>query len=352
MGSAGITAWLQFYSVRARAEAATGRSPADADKVAIGPAAGRLAARMHGMPDETLDDTDRDLDASDRLAAAGPAGRGPVDGEVEGDLLADDDLEDDELDGGTTVRRLPRPPRWLRPTAGWTAGAVLVGGLAWLLMALITDWTSYPLLNVTSWRTLTYGQRSAQVSFVVHNGGNAEASHCVAYVRLGRHRLFKRPSPPVPAHGTGTFFLTYRDPGTNTADVGYAWAACDGAVAARQEIPTVRMVDLVTSHAQILTARAATTVRFQVSNLGSRPAVGCHAYLRLSTGKTIGGYVLEPPVRGQATATFSVRYEPPIQPGRPVAAWAECTLASPGRGNVSSSRVYLAALQPSQPRQQ
>jgi hypothetical protein len=307
---------------------------------------------MHGMPDETLDDTDRDLDASDRLAAAGPAGRGPVDGEVEGDLLADDDLEDDELDGGTTVRRLPRPPRWLRPTAGWTAGAVLVGGLAWLLMALITDWTSYPLLNVTSWRTLTYGQRSAQVSFVVHNGGNAEASHCVAYVRLGRHRLFKRPSPAVPAHGTGTFFLTYRDPGTNTADVGYAWAACDGAVAARQEIPTVRMVDLVTSHAQILTARAATTVRFQVSNLGSRPAVGCHAYLRLSTGKTIGGYVLEPPVRGQATATFSVRYEPPIQPGRPVAAWAECTLASPGRGNVSSSRVYLAALQPSQPRQQ
>ena len=345
MGSAGITAWLQFYSVRARAEAATGRSPADADKVAIGPAAGRLAATMHGMPDETLDDADRGLDTSDRLAAAGTAGRGAVGGGLAGDLLADDEPDDDELDGGTAV---PHRPRWLRAAAGWTAGAVLVGGLAWLLMAVITDWTSYPLLNITSWRTLTYGQRSAQVSFVVHNAGNADASHCVAYVRLGHHRLFKRPSPAVPAHGTGTFFLTYRDPGTNTADLGYAWAACDGAVAARQEIPTVRMVDLVAGHAQIMPARAATTVRFQVSNLGSRPAVGCHAYLRLSAGKTMGGDVLEPPLRAHATATFSVRYDPATHRGGPVAAWAECALASPGRGNVSSSRVYLALLRPSQ----
>ena len=321
MGSAGITACLRFYSVPAHAGAATARSPADTDKVAIGPAAGRLAARMHGMPDETLDDTNRELDTSDRLATAGPDGPRP--------------------EGGTAM---PRPPRWLRPAAGWTASVVLVGGLAWLLMALITDWTSYPLLNVTSWRTLTYGQRSAQVSFVVHNGGNAEASHCVAYVRLGRHRLFKRPSAAVPAHGTGTFFLTYRDPRTNTADLGYAWAVCNGAVAARQEIPTVRMVDLVTSHAQILTARAATTVSFQVSNLGSRPAAGCHAYLRLSTGKTMGGDVLEPSLRSQTTAAFSVRYDPATYPGRPVAAWAECALASPGRGNVSSSRIYLAAL--------
>jgi hypothetical protein len=265
---------------------------------------------MHGMADETLDDADRELDSA-RLPARFP---------------------------------VPRPPRWLRSAAGWTAGAVFVGGLAWLLMALITDWTSYPMLTVTSWQTLTYGPRSAQVSFVVHNSGNAEASHCVTYVRLGHHRLFKRPSPAVPAHGTGTFFLTYSDPRTNTTGLGYAWAACAGAAAPRQQIPTVRMADLVTSHAQILAGRTATTVQFQVTNLGSAPALGCRSYLRLSSGKTIGGQGPAPRLSGRAAATFSVRYDPAAQPGTAMAAWAECTLTSPGRGKVSSSRIYLSML--------
>ena len=333
-----ITAWWQFYSVPARAGAATVRSPADGDKVAIGPGAGLLAATMHGMPDETLDDADRELDSA-RLPAAGSA-----------DPAGADEQPDDAA-GGRELGHGPvaAAPRWLRAAAGWTAGTVFIGSLAWLLMALITDWTSYPMLTITSWQTLTYGPRSAQVSFVVHNSGNAEASHCRTYVRLGHHRLFKRSSPAVPAHGTGTFFLTYSDPRTNTSGLGYAWAACGGAVAPRQQIPTVRMADLVTSHAQLLTSRAATTVRFQVTSLGSAPALGCRSYLRLSTGKTMGGDSPEPRLSERAAATFSVRYDPAAQPGTAIAAWAECTLASPGRGNVSSSRIYLSMLRAARP---
>lgn len=338
MGSAGITACRQFYSVLARPRAETARSPADVDKIANAPGTRGLAATMHGMPDETIDDTDRRLAGAEQEAAEyerAPGTSAP--------------------DGNS-----PRPPGWLRPrpagwvrsaagrvrsAAGWAAGAVLIGGLAWLLMAVITNWTSYPLLNVTSWQALTYGQASAQVSFIVHNSGNAQASHCVAYLKLGSRRLH-RAVPAIPPHGTGTFFVTYRDRAGNRAKLGYAWAACDGAVAARQPIPTVRMADLISGHAQILATPGSTTVRFRVAELGSSPALGCRAYLRLSTGATMGSSARVSQLGGLATEPFAVRYDPAAHAGTPVAAWTACTLAAPGRGTVSSSRVYLRPLEP------
>ena len=228
--------------------------------------------------------------------------------------------------------------------AGWATGAVLIGGLAWLLMALITDWTSYPLLNVTSWQALTYGQDSAQVSFIVHNSGSAQASHCVAYLKLGSRRLH-RAVPAIPAHGTGTFFVSYRDRPSNHAGIGYAWAACDGAVAGRQQIPTVRMADLVSGHAQILASPGSTTVRFQLTEVGSSPALGCRAYLRLATGVTLSSSAGVAELRGLATAPFAVRYDPAAHPGAPVAVWAECALAAPLKGTISSGRLYLRPLQ-------
>ena len=171
-------------------------------------------------------------------------------------------------------------PGWLRSTAdlaaaaaaGWAARAVLIGGLAWLLMALITDWTSYPLLNVTSWRALTYGPDSVQVSFIVHNSGNAQASHCVAYLKLGGRRLHRAvPGHPAPRHR----HVLPQLPGSragNRAKLGYARAACDGAIAARQPIPTVRMADLVSGQAQILTPRPARRQSgFQLTEFGSQP---------------------------------------------------------------------------------
>jgi hypothetical protein len=304
---------------------------------------------MHGMPDETISGAEHWLAASERLAApdraeswlapasalqppATPGPRTKPPARAPGATGPRGRRGPGRPHGPLGPRRPlgPHGPRWLRPAAGWAAGAVLIGGLAWLLMALITDWTSYPLLNVTSWRTLTYGPRSAQVSFVVHNSGNAEAGHCVAYLRLGPRRVLKRRSPAVPAHGTGTFFVTYRDPAADGAYLGYAWAACDGAIAPRQQIPTVRMVSLVSGSPQVLVSSASTTVRFQVRNLGSRPARGCHAYLRLSTGVMTGGDVPEPELGGRATADFSVRYDPAVHPGIPAAAWADCTLTSPG----------------------
>jgi hypothetical protein len=357
MGSARITACRQFYSVLAHARAATARSAADADKISNAPGPPKLAATMHQMPDETIDDADRRLADAEREAA-------------EHELAAATTAT-----GGNRLRRpgwlRPRRPDWLRstanrvrpaanrvrpaanrvrpaanrarPAAGWAAGAVLIGGLAWLLMALITDWTSYPLLNVTSWQALTYGQDSAQVSFIVHNSGNAQASHCVAYLRLGSRRLH-RAVPAIPAHGTGTFFVSYRDRARNHADLGYAWAACDGAVASRQQIPTVRMADLVSGHAQILASPGSTTVRFQATEFGSSPALGCRGYLRLTTGVTLSSAGVAE-LRGQATAAFSVRYDPASHPGAPVAAWAQCALAAPAQGTVSSGRLYLRPLQ-------
>jgi hypothetical protein len=292
---------------------------------------------MHRMPDDTIDDTDRS--PADTEQEAPEHERAPA----------------TSAPGGHGLQRprwlRSRGPGWLRstvnrvrPAAGWAAGAVLIGGLGWLLMALITDWTSYPLLNVTSWQALTYGPDSAQISFIVHNSGSAEASHCVAYLKLGSRRLH-RAVPAIPPHGTGTFFVTYRDRVRNHAQLGYAWAACDGAVAAGQPIPTVRMADLVAGHAQLLASPGSTTVRFQLTEFGSSPARGCRAYLRLSTGVTLSSGAGVAELRRLAAASFSVRYDPAAHPGAPVAAWAECTVAGPARGTVSSGRLYLRPLQ-------
>src|SRR5580693_1235638 len=58
-----------------------------------------------------------------------------------------------------------------RVVLGWAAATVGIAGLAWLLNSLITSWTSYATLTVTKWQMLTYGPRSAQLRFSVHNSG-------------------------------------------------------------------------------------------------------------------------------------------------------------------------------------
>lgn len=248
------------------------------------------------------------------------------------------------------IRPSPRGRGLAGPAAGWTAAALAVAGSAWLLTSLITYWTSYAIIGVTGWQTLTYGARSAQVSFSVHNSGSAEAGDCVAHLQLGHRRVIARNVPAVPAHGIGQFFVTYRLRHGAVPALGYAWATCGDASTRRQRVPTVALVSLVTSQPQITVARGGTTVRFRVRNLGSQPAAGCHALMRLSSGVAVTGAAPQPRLSGGASAVFSVRYDPAAHAGSPAAAWAQCPDSSAGEGLISSNRVYLRALLAAPPR--
>jgi hypothetical protein len=243
--------------------------------------------------------------------------------------------------GRPLAARARAAPGRLGAVAGWTAAAIVIAGVAWMLTAVITYWTTYPVLTMQGWQTLTYGARSAQVSFQVHNSGTGEAEKCVAYLRLGSHQLIARKAPAVPAHGIGGFFITYRlRPGWHPR-LAYAWATCGAARTARQAVPDVTAVSLVAGHPRLAARGGLTTARFQVHNLGSQLAIGCRAFLRLSTAVVVDGTALQPDLPGHAAAAFSVRYDPAAHTGTPAAAWAQCTDPAAGRGHVSSSRAYL-----------
>jgi hypothetical protein len=284
---------------------------------------------MRGVPDDRTSAAGGGPATDDSAAARVPAQGGELAGAGPGQLLT----------AGS-----PAAAGRLGAVAGWTAAAIAVAGLAWLLTAVITYWTTYPVLTMQGWQTLSYGARSAQVSFRVHNSGTGDAGNCVAHLQLGSDQLLTRKTPAVPAHGIGGFFITYRlRPGSHP-QLGYTWATCGTVRTARQAVPTVTAVSLVAGHARLTTRAGLTTARLGVRNLGSQLVLGCRAFLRLSTAVVVGGTALQPDLPGHAAAAFSVRYDPVAHPGRPAAAWAQCTDPAAGHGYVSSKRAYLGSM--------
>jgi hypothetical protein len=229
-----------------------------------------------------------------------------------------------------------------RTVLGWSAATIAIGGIAWLLISLITVWTSYATLTVSDWQMTTDGPHSARLSFLVHNSGTASATGCTAHIRLGNGQVASASSPPISPGATRQYYLRYqerRGPQTHRA---YAWAACDGAQTPSEHVATIANIGLFVGNVHVAPGPAATTISFELRNLGTQEAYACHAYARFTGGRSVTGTGAPSNVPGGAGATLSVDYATSL--GHPRVVWAECDDAPASNGVVFSTRAYLRSL--------
>jgi hypothetical protein len=273
----------------------------------------------------------------EREAKPGAAGTSGPPAESAGPLLAP-----------APPQAAPRPAagpgtgRARRRVLGWVLGTGFIIGAAWLLTSLITSWTTYPTLTVTTWSTLTYGPHSAQLYFLVTNTGTGPASDCQAHLRLGNGQIVTMSWPGISVSGTKRNYLNYTETGGAQRQAAYLWAACNGGQSPRKQVATVGNIALVTTRPQVSHRRAGTTVTFRLRNLGAEAALSCRAFARLSD-VTAASDVAAAALRGHSAATLSATFAAAeySRPGQPIVAWAQCLDPSASGGFVTSSRSYI-----------
>jgi hypothetical protein len=282
-------------------------------------------------------------------AEPGPAGTSGPPAESAGQLLAPAAPQAAPRSAASqadasTVRAGRAPSRTRSRVLGWLLGTGFVFGLAWLLTSLITSWTTYPTLTVTTWSTLTYGPRSAQIYFVVTNTGTGAATGCQAHLQLGNGQVVTMSWPTVAVNGTKRNYLKYTEAGGAHRRASYLWADCDGAQSPRKQVATVSSIALVTSGARVSRAGAGTTVTFRLRNLGSQSAIRCRAFARLSD-LTAAGDTATTALRGHSATAFTVTFKggKHSRPGLPFVAWAQCLDPAASGGFVTSSRSYITS---------
>jgi hypothetical protein len=276
--------------------------------------------------------------------AAGPSGQP---GESAGQLLApaapQESASPDAGQAGTTASRTR--PRVL----GWVLGTGFIIGVAWLLVSLITSWTTYPTLAVTTWSTLTYGPRSAQIYFLVTNTGTGAATGCQAHLQLGNGQIVTMSMANISVNGTERNYLKYTEAGGAQRRASYLWAACNGGQSPREAVATVGSIALVTAQSQVTRAQARTTVTFRLRNLGPQAALSCRAFARLGDVTTTGSYLGRTALPGHSAAAFTVTAGGHSRPGHPIVAWAQCIDPAASGGIVTSSRSYISPQPPGPP---
>lgn len=231
---------------------------------------------------------------------------------------------------------------------GWLLGTGFIIGVAWLLTSLITGWTTYPTLAVTTWSTLTYGPGSAQLYFLVTNTGTGVATGCQAHLQLGNGQLVTMSMANISVNGTRRNYLRYTEAGGAQRRASYLWAACNGGQSPRKPVATVATIALVTTQPQVTRAGARTTVTFRLRNLGAQAALGCRAFARLGNVTATGSDLGRTALAGHSAAAFTVAFKAAgySRPGHPIVAWAQCLDPAASGGVVTSSRSYLSPQAP------
>ncbi len=275
-------------------------------------------------------------------------GASGADAESAGPLLAPAALAAPEAAAGT-----PGPGRRSARTRllGWLLGTGFIIGVAWLLTSLITGWTTYPTLAVTTWSTLTYGPRSAQIYFLVTNTGTGAATGCQAHLQLGNGQIVIMSMANISVNGTKRNYLNYTEAGGAQRRASYLWAACNGGQSPRKPVATVGTIALVTTQPQVSRARARTTVTFRLRNLGAQAALSCRAFARLGTVTATGSDLGRAALPGHSAAAFTVAFKAGgySRAGHPIVAWAQCLDPSASGGIVTSSRSYISPQPPRLP---
>jgi hypothetical protein len=238
-------------------------------------------------------------------------------------------------DGGHRISRR-------RTVLGWAAVTIAIGGIAWLLISLITVWTSYATLTVSNWQMTTDGPHSARVSLLVRNSGTASATGCTIHIRLGNGQTASASSPPISPGASRQYYLRYQERGGPQTRPAYAWAACDRAQTPREHVATIANMGLFVGSVHVAPGPATTTLSFQLRNLGTQEAYACHAYTRFTGGKAVTSTGAPAKIPGGATTTLSVDYATSL--GHPLVAWAECDDPPASNGVVFSTRAYLRSL--------
>jgi hypothetical protein len=229
-----------------------------------------------------------------------------------------------------------------RTVLGWAAAAIAVGGIAWLLISVITVWTSYATLTVANWQMTTDGPHSARVSLLVRNSGTASATGCTIHIQLGNGQAASASSPPISPGASRQYYLRYQERGGPQTHPAYAWAACDGAQTPSEHVATIATMGLFVGSVHVTPGPATTILSFELRNLGTQETYACHAYTRFTGGKTVTGTSAPANVPGGATTALSVAYATSL--GHPRVAWAECDDPPASNGVVFSTRAYLRSL--------
>jgi hypothetical protein len=229
-----------------------------------------------------------------------------------------------------------------RTVLGWAAATIAVGGIAWLLISLITVWTSYATLTVANWQMTTDGPHSARVSLLVRNSGTASATGCTIHIQLGNGQAASASSPPISPGASRQYYLRYQERGGPQTHPAYAWAACDGAQTPSEHVATIANMGLFVGSVHVAPGPATTTLSLALRNLGTQEAYACHGYARFTGGKTVTGTGAPSNVRGGGSTVLSVDYATSL--GHPRVAWAECHDPPASNGVVFSTRAYLRSL--------
>jgi hypothetical protein len=266
----------------------------------------------------------------------------PAAGRADGQPLAEVGPGDQPVAGNASEGNGGRRRARRRVVLGWAAATIGIAGFAWLLNSLITSWTSYATLTVARWQMLTYGPRSAQLRFSVHNSGTGAAAGCTAHIQLGNGQVVSASSPPINAGGTVHYYLGYREKRGPQTRPAYAWATCSAARSPDKRVPTPADIGLITGNVQVTPGPAVTTISFQEHNLGSREAYSCRAVTRFS-GRDPAPYGnAASDVRAGAIAAFTIRYRSSL--GHALVVWAQCYDAPASDDAVISTRAYLRPL--------
>jgi len=265
---------------------------------------------------------------------AGLGGVAPADGALVGPAGADGAPADRAAAGDAEHRRARR-----RMVVGWTAATIGIVGVAWLLTSLITLWTSYATLTVAKWQMLTYGPRSARISFSVHNSGTGAAAGCIAHVQLGDGQVVSASSHSINVGGTEQVYLGYWEKQRPQTHPAYAWATCGRARSPYERVATTADIGLITSHVTVMPGPAVTILSFEEHNLGSQEAYSCRAVTRFRDRSPVAYGNAPSDIRSGATGTFTIGY--PSSLGHPVVVYAQCYDPPASDGVVVSTKVYL-----------
>jgi hypothetical protein len=235
---------------------------------------------------------------------------------------------------------------------GWVAGTGFIIGVAWLLTSLISSWTTYPTLAVTTWSTLTYGPGTAQIYFLVTNTGTGAATGCHAHLQLGNGQIVTMNMADISVNGSEQNYLRYTEAGGAQRQASYLWTACNGGQSPRKPVATVGAIALVTAQPQVSRAGTRTTVTFRLRNLGPQAALSCRAFARLGDITAAGSDLGRAALAGHSAAPFTVAFKTGGAggPGHPIVAWAQCLDPSASGGFVISNRSYISTKAPPPPR--
>ena len=229
-----------------------------------------------------------------------------------------------------------------RVVGAWTATTIGIVGVAWLLTSLITLWTSYATLTVAKWQLLTYGPRSARISFSVYNSGTVTAAGCIAHVQLGDGQVVSASSRPIDVGGTEQVYLGYWEKHRPQTRPAYAWATCGRARSPYERVATTADIGLITGDVQVIPGPSVTILSFEEHNLGSQEAYSCRPVTRFRDRNPVAYGNAPSDIRSGATGSFTIGYRSSL--GYPVVVWAQCSDLPVSDGVVVSTKVYLRSL--------